>query len=234
MENGSVGKWLLRGSEVPGILANVSRLFNHGAGLLQEINRLRVKRGHDPLGSAVKADELLKAALVSVRVTMCKRGAPADLAIIYSLEDDEAKKWEKALRTRTPRVEMGEETQEEMEVSHTSVLLLSLLMRDGCTQLSVIVPPESAVIGYVTTGHFSLSQGQGFGIGAIAVHELLRLQEQSHRSAQGDRNSTFSTKPWLPSRILSSTTMTKQRLLVKVRNGNSQQCRPAIIDILDA
>ena len=48
-------------------------------------------------------------------------------------------------------------------------------------QLSEIKPPESSIIGYVTTGHFSLSQGEGFAIGAIPVVRLLELHEQSHR-----------------------------------------------------
>jgi hypothetical protein len=52
------------------------------------------------------------------------------------------------------------------------------------TQLSEIKPPGSSIIGYVTTGHFSLSQGEGFAIGAISVVRLLELQEQSHRLAR--------------------------------------------------
>jgi ribonuclease P/MRP protein subunit POP1 len=116
-ENQAIGPWLLRGSEVPSILSSVSKLFNHGAGLLQDINRLRLKRGRDPLNGSIKADELLKAALVSIRVKMCKRGAPDDLALIYSMADDELKKWEKALqKSRSNGVAIDEETPEEVEV----------------------------------------------------------------------------------------------------------------------
>lgn len=172
--------WLLRGSEVSSILSNVSKLFNHAAGLLQEINRLRLKRSHDPLDGSIKAEQLLKAALVSVRVTMCKRGAPDDLALIYSMADDEVKKWEKALqKARNIRVALDEETVEEVEVlldNHRLDLRLTRLI-----QLSGIKPPSSSIVGYVTTGHFSLSQGEGFAIGALTVVRLLELQEQSHR-----------------------------------------------------
>ncbi|KAF8225887.1 POP1-domain-containing protein [Tricholoma matsutake] len=188
--------WLLRGSEVSSILSNVSKLFNHAAGLLQEINRLRLKRSHDPLDGSIKAEQLLKAALVSVRVTMCKRGAPDDLALIYSMADDEVKKWEKALqKARNIRVALDEETVEEVE-------------------LSGIKPPSSSIVGYVTTGHFSLSQGEGFAIGALTVVRLLELQEQSHRLYP---NATCKTPP----------------LMVKVRNGNTQQCRAAYVEILN-
>lgn len=120
----TVVPWLLRGSEVSAILSSISKLFNHGAGLLQEINRLRLKRGHDPLDGSIKADQLLKAALVSVRVKMCKRGAPDDLALIYSITDDEAKKWEKALqKSRNNGVALDEETPEEVEVGSPDNLL---------------------------------------------------------------------------------------------------------------
>lgn len=120
----AVPPWLLRGSEVSTILSSVSKLFNHGAGLLQEINRLRLKRSHDPLDGSIKADELLKAALISVRVKMCKRGAPDDLALIYSMTDDEIKKWEKALqKSKHNGVTLDEETLEEVEVGSPDNLL---------------------------------------------------------------------------------------------------------------
>ncbi|KAG5642672.1 hypothetical protein DXG03_002356 [Asterophora parasitica] len=154
--------WLLRGSEVLQVIGTMSKLFNHNAGLLQEINRLRAKRGHEALDSTVKADDLMKGALVSVRIKMCKRGAPEDLAIIYSVDDEEAKRWGKTLRSRNLKAVHDEETPEELE-------------------LSEIVPPESSSIGYVTTGHFTLSQGQGSAIGAIPLLKFIALQEQSLR-----------------------------------------------------
>ena len=45
-----------------------------------------------------------------------------------------------------------------------------------------MLPPES-IIGYVTTGNYSLSLGQGFAIGAIPVAKLFELQEQAKRYA---------------------------------------------------
>ncbi|KAG6866289.1 hypothetical protein C0991_006385 [Blastosporella zonata] len=152
--------WLLRGSDVPSVISNISKMFNPGAGLLLEVNKLRAKRGHDPLNPTIKADDLMKRALVSVRIKICKRGALEDLAIIYKVADDEAKRWEKTLRN--VRGVDEEETEEEI-------------------QLSEIVPPETSIIGYVTTGHFSLSQGQCFAIGAVPLQALLELQEQSEK-----------------------------------------------------
>lgn len=120
--NGSIARpWLLRGAEVSGILSNVSKLFNHGAGLLSEINRLRLKRGQEPLGADIRGDDLLKGALVSIKVMMCSRGAPEDLAVIYSVGDDEARKWEKdfkdgCLAAKGP----DDESPEEIEVCFRS------------------------------------------------------------------------------------------------------------------
>lgn len=102
--------WLLRGSEAPSVISNMSRMFNQSAALLQEINKLRAKRGLEALGPSVKADDLLRRALVSVRIKMLGRGAPEDLAIIYQVSNDEGKKWERALRNNFNH---DEETEEE-------------------------------------------------------------------------------------------------------------------------
>ena len=48
-------------------------------------------------------------------------------------------------------------------------------------QLSEIVPNPNSIIGYVTTGHFSLARGAGFAIGAISVVQLIELEQQSLR-----------------------------------------------------
>jgi ribonuclease P/MRP protein subunit POP1 len=67
-------------------------VLDHGAGLLAEINRLRTKRGMDVLDASYRPEDLLKGALVMVRLKMVSRGAPNDLAIIYRVDDVEAKK----------------------------------------------------------------------------------------------------------------------------------------------
>jgi ribonuclease P/MRP protein subunit POP1 len=88
----TVRPWLLHGPEVPAILARVAKMFNHGAGLLAEINRIRTKRGMDMLDASCRPEDFLKGALVMVRVEMLGRGAPDDLANIYRIDDAEAKR----------------------------------------------------------------------------------------------------------------------------------------------
>jgi ribonuclease P/MRP protein subunit POP1 len=95
-----VRPWLFRGVDVLGILENASNMFNQGAGLLAEINKLRAKRSQDPLENNVRPNDLWKGALVIVQLTMCGRGAPEDLALIYAIDDDEARMWDSFLDRR--------------------------------------------------------------------------------------------------------------------------------------
>ncbi|KAF8908901.1 NUC188 domain-containing protein [Gymnopilus junonius] len=114
--------WLLRGPEVPKIISSMSSVFNHGAALLSELNRLRLKRGYEPLPNTLKPSDLLQGALVNVKITMCSRGAPDDLAMVYSLSDGVAKQWERLLAQRNKGSDL--ETPEELEVFIVSSILI--------------------------------------------------------------------------------------------------------------
>jgi len=48
-------------------------------------------------------------------------------------------------------------------------------------QLANTVPDQSAIIGYVTTGQFSLARGRGYALGAIRLTSILDLEQQSVR-----------------------------------------------------
>jgi len=104
----AVRPWLLRGPEVPAILNKVTEMFNHGVGLLVEINRLRTKRGMDALDASYRPQHLLQGALVMVRVKMLGRGAPDDLANIYRIGDAEAKEWIQEKGKRRDSTEMNQ------------------------------------------------------------------------------------------------------------------------------
>jgi ribonuclease P/MRP protein subunit POP1 len=101
-------------------------MFNHGAGLLAEINKLRTKRLQDPLETSIRPEDLWRSALVMVRVVMCGRGAPEDHAIIYNVDDDEAKKWDDVLerKKRHSGVTLDDESVGEVEVSLYFICLL--------------------------------------------------------------------------------------------------------------
>lgn len=110
--------WLLHGPGARAIVENVARLLGPAPGLLSEINALRRKRELAPLDAAVDADALLRGALVQVRVTLCGRGAPDDMAFVYALGDQEARAWVKAFGARggLAGYEVGEEPPDASEV----------------------------------------------------------------------------------------------------------------------
>ncbi|KAJ7780582.1 NUC188 domain-containing protein [Mycena maculata] len=177
----SVQPWLLRGSAVREL---VKRLLNvaapdRAAALADEVKSLRRKRSMPPLEATPAA--LLQGALVRVRLTPCTRGRPQDLALIYAVDDTEAQMW------RRPRSD--EERADEPELESTK-------------------PPPESIIGYVTTGNFSLSHGEGIALGAVPLLRFLELGEQAQRLGSKD-------------------------LLVKVRNRDGQQCRATHIEILE-
>jgi len=58
-----------------------------------------------------------------------------------------------------------------------------MTMRCYYKQLSKVVPSDSALIGFVTSGNFSLSRGKGYAIGAISLAKFLEIREQAHRCA---------------------------------------------------
>ncbi|TBU44510.1 POP1-domain-containing protein [Dichomitus squalens] len=187
--NRKVDIWLLRGPDIPQLVAEVSSMLNPAAGLLSQVNQARAKRKLDPLPVNLHADDLIKGALVQVSITLCGRGFPDDLAIIYRVGDDEAKEWMRA------------------EVNKKNGLSL---LQDGPdeTELSQVPPPSEGIIGYVTTGNFSLSLGEGHAVGAIPLSQYLDLRKQAQRL----RNDT--------------------KLLVKLRNRHETRCRAALVELL--
>ncbi|KAF9077548.1 POP1-domain-containing protein [Rhodocollybia butyracea] len=189
--NQSIRPWLFHGPEVPGILHDLSKVFNQEQQLLTIFNRLRAKRFLEPLNDAAQPKHLLKSALVTVKVSICCKGAPGDLALIYSIPDMELQEWRKGLSKA--RAE-------------------SLPEEDHFVNLPDIVPPPNSIIGYITTGGFSLSRGEGFAIGAIALTRLLELEQQARRI------SFFAKADGV--------------LFVKVRDRKGHKCRLARIQVL--
>ncbi len=87
--------WLIRGSEISRIVGVLQR--DPAANLLIEANNLRQKRLLGALNPTIGADDLLKYALVNVKVTMFKEGVPEDMAMIYRVSDEEAMTWEQLM-----------------------------------------------------------------------------------------------------------------------------------------
>ncbi|KAI0373884.1 POP1-domain-containing protein [Pilatotrama ljubarskyi] len=181
--------WLLRGSDVPAIIADVLSMLSPAAGVLVHINQARAKRKLDPLDASIRAEDLMRTALVQVAIFLCGRGCPDDLAVIYRVEDEKARKWISA----EARKKRG-----------------SSLLGDGPdeTELSRAAPSTGSVIGYVTTGNFSLSLGEGHAVGAMPFVQYLEISKQARRL----RN--------------------ESKLLVEVRNRDETVCRAATVELL--
>ncbi|KAI1793285.1 POP1-domain-containing protein [Ganoderma leucocontextum] len=183
-----VEQWLLRGADVPQLVADVASMLNPASGLLVQVNQVRAKRRMDPLAS-LRGEDLIKGALVQVSVTLCGRGCPDDLAVIYRVGDDEAREWVKAEAKRKNGLSLVQDGPDE-------------------TELSQVPPPKDSIIGYVTTGSFSLSLGEGHAVGAIPFAQYLELRKQSQRLHNDNK------------------------LLIKLRNRDESVCRAALVGLL--
>ncbi|TDL22253.1 POP1-domain-containing protein [Rickenella mellea] len=171
--------WLLRGIEAKSILTSACKLPIPAIGLAASVNALRAKRQFPPL--AIPPEDIWCSALVMVTVSFPYRGAPEDLANIYLMLDEEARIWTDFLRKPTDEVppELPEGT-----------------------------PSADAIVGYITSGDYSLSLGRGQAIGAIPINRWSDLQSQTRRLGK-------SLKP-----------------VVKVRDRAGVICRPAYLEIL--
>ena len=108
--------WLLRGPSTRTILEGLIGKPNPGSLLFTKLEELRGKRGLKSLSPETQPDDLLRSALVSVRLRLVGRGRPDDLAVIYGMDDEETAKWHRAEQLRKKPV-LDEDTDGETEVS---------------------------------------------------------------------------------------------------------------------
>ncbi|EJC98842.1 POP1-domain-containing protein [Fomitiporia mediterranea MF3/22] len=129
-------------------------------------------------------DSLLRSAIVGIRLSVPLSGSPENNAVIYKVDDEEVKKWRELVEDKDGKSDFRE------------------------TELSDLKPSKDLIIGYVTSGHYSLSIGRGQAVGALSLTSYLEIKEQLHRL--GKVNS-------LP--------------LVKFRNKHSAICRAAFVEL---
>ncbi|KAG8214891.1 hypothetical protein J3R82DRAFT_10062 [Butyriboletus roseoflavus] len=158
-EGSDLQPWLLRGSQVSTMLSNA---FITPAQFLGGINKLREKNHMTSLDMSLSAEDVMRSGLLMVRAKMVRRGAPTDMANIYKMDDPEARKWIKTFEKQSQNAANWDESSKPNE-----------------HELGEIKPPQTTIIGYVTTGDVSLSRGEGFAIGAIPVVQYLALRKQA-------------------------------------------------------
>lgn len=223
--------WLLRGPELIKIISNVSTVFSHGAALLSEINRLRLKRKLDQLNNKITPMNLLKGALVNVKITMCSGGTLEDLAMIYFLQDNMVLQWQKVLYIRrSSKNFLEDETPQETVVRD---FFNSAPLTIDSQQLANKVPDQKAVIGYITTGHYSLARGYAYGLGAVALTRLIEVVQQNLRLVSHSLL-CITRKLILDYRLHPKWALDspKPTMLVGIRNTNGTQCRAAYLEVL--
>ncbi|KAI0050421.1 POP1-domain-containing protein [Auriscalpium vulgare] len=186
----AVQPWLLRGPATRAILARAATLFNPAAGLHSELTTLRTARHIAPVARArVDADTLFRGALVQVRVVFGGRGCPTEGAVAYKVSDAEAAAWRRADEARRRiRGRAGEESDE--------------------AEISQGIPDAEEIVGYVTSGGFSLSRGRGHALGAVSIARYFELQTQAEKLRLGG-------------------------ILVKVRDRQGVVCRAAFVEVLE-
>ncbi|CAG8501314.1 16571_t:CDS:2, partial [Racocetra persica] len=98
----------------------------------------------------------LEQTLVNVRINLLARGCPKSNAIIYKIgKRDVYQKWEKKITNNRD------------------------LLTDDIDDKDI--PCVDDIIGYITTGQFSFSQGHGFGIGCCSVVKCLEMIKVERR-----------------------------------------------------
>ncbi|THV05260.1 POP1-domain-containing protein [Dendrothele bispora CBS 962.96] len=176
------------------------------------INECRNKRSLGDLsleGGDVdsRSETLLKSALIHVKVCMHSRGSPDDLAMIYAISDEELCEWREAISRKSS-------DDGNIDLNSTGIddaLVPPVKIKRTIEELSQITPSSSSIIGYVTTGNFSLSRGEGFGIGVVSLSQYLMVHRQAQRH---------------------SSTSKDKELFVKVRDRGGHVCRLAIIKLV--
>ncbi len=170
----SMKPWLLCGDDVPSLVGKLCNVSAPTIILRSELNASRAKCSLDPL-IGISSLDLLNGALVSVRVKMHRRGSPDDVAMLYAMSDEEILEWEKDINKSVAEevIDIDEEDRSKVNTS--------IYMKIWTHKPKPIIPPSSSIIGYITTGHFSLMRGEAFGLASMPLVKYMELDRQAKR-----------------------------------------------------
>ncbi|RUP48702.1 hypothetical protein BC936DRAFT_144143 [Jimgerdemannia flammicorona] len=124
-------------------------------------------------------------ALVRVRISLLQRGVPGSNAMIYLVREHEqyrkvvemTKDREKMMgKKRKRRVSNREDREDENEWSGLWSEEDNFEVKEEAKSKTFTYPPDSDIIGYVTTGGFSFAQGQGSGLGACSAIGMKKMK----------------------------------------------------------
>jgi ribonuclease P/MRP protein subunit POP1 len=167
--------WHFQGSKSNMALENMISSTTPDIVLLEWVNNLRVQGGLERLTLDPKT--LLNSALITVQIAVTSRGAPERHAHIYYLPDDEAKEW--ARLHSQGREAFENEDSEAVKVG--SLESISCVLIFIASQFAKQTPSQALIIGYVSSGGYSLNRGEGFAIGHVSLARMLDVCRQSKR-----------------------------------------------------
>ncbi|WVR06792.1 hypothetical protein IAU60_003828 [Kwoniella sp. DSM 27419] len=187
MLNGDVlpKPWLL-----PSLFAQHITAGLDPVGLHRMINAYRSQR-RMPSVNVPSVRALFNTALVQVEITVHGRGSPGNMAVIYALPADHRHMWIEAFERGEP-VGAGDDSK--------------------LHRLGEEVPSETAVIGHVDTGNFSLSRGAGHALATVSLEGWL--------GALAASTTIGGNASW------------QGRALVRVRNRDGRVCRLAELRVV--
>lgn len=172
--------WLFFPSDINQLVQDIARNphTSDAQAFGERLNSHRARRGIPTLENDLVL-QLFDSALIHVHVDMLGRGNPHDRAILYGCEsEEELRLWADAI--------------EHQEAS-------------SCEKWALTTSPVNnlLVLGYITSGNFSLQLGHGHGIAAITLKGLIDMTRKS-----------------------------KDKVLVRVRNLNSTIAPPAVVTLI--
>jgi ribonuclease P/MRP protein subunit POP1 len=166
-------------------LATIDEDPDVSTSLFAMMNAFRSQRGI-PSIPASEAARLHDTALVHIRLDMLERGSPSRMAHIYALSDDERNAW-----------------LHEIAIALESNAHPPHVLGEACAD-------QAALIGFTSTGNFSLSRGRGHALGSISYKSYVRLLRQA-KEGPGEA---------------------EHLALVKVRNRDGRICRLASVHLV--
>ena len=158
----TVHPWLLSKHLAAFVLDGAAGAPNPEVWLHDKLRTLQLGRGSTRLLWEVSADDLWRGALVQVQVELHGRGTLGDAAVVYPLQGDELHVCRSFDSLREVRFTSGPG-----EVNSENLQSLEL-------QPS---PPDS-IMGYLTSGAYSLSRGRPHGIATVAVSRMVEVKKQ--------------------------------------------------------
>jgi len=162
-QRNTIHPWLLSKCLASSVLDGTVGVSNPGEWLYDKLSTLRLGRGNTGLRLEASANDLWRDAMVQVQVELHGRGTLGDAAPIYPLRDDELQ-----------ICGSSSESLREVRFIYRSAGAVS----ESFQSLELQLSPQDSILGYLTSGAYSLSRGRPHGIGTVALSRMVEVKRQ--------------------------------------------------------